>query len=131
MTVYAYGFYLATSLGFTIWVARTLFRNGRIFLVDTFSGNEAIADAVNHLLVVGFYLLNIGFINLTLHYGDKPRTLAEGVEFVSTKLGLILMVLGVLHFFNLYVFSRMRKRAMLRQEPPPVRPDLSLAGSQA
>ena len=131
MTVYAYGFYLATSLGFTIWVARTLFRNGRIFLVDTFSGNEAIADAVNHLLVVGFYLLNIGFINLTLHYGDKPRTLAEGVEFVSTKLGLILMVLGVLHFFNLYVFSRMRKRAMLRQEPPPARPDLSLAGSQA
>lgn len=131
MTVYAYGVYLALSFGFTIWVARTLFRNGRVFLVDTFAGNEVIADAVNHLLIVGFYLLNLGTITLTLASGDKPTTLTEGIEFVSTKLGLALIILGIIHFFNLFIFSRMRKRALLRQEPPPVTPDVALTGSAA
>ncbi|MBI3098511.1 MAG: hypothetical protein HYY93_09765 [Planctomycetes bacterium] len=121
-TVWAYGFYLAVSVGLTIWVARTLHKNGRIFLVDTFLGNEKLADSVNHLLVVGFYLINIGYVTLALKYGDKPVNLEETIEFFSTKIGLVLIVLGVMHFFNLYVFSRVRRRALIENEPPPVRP---------
>ena len=52
--------YLLISVAVTIWVARTLHKNGRIFLVDAFHGNEHLADSVNHLLVVGFYLVNVG-----------------------------------------------------------------------
>jgi hypothetical protein len=52
--------YLAISIGLTIWVARTLHKNGRVFLVEAFHGNEELADSVNHLLVVGFYLINGG-----------------------------------------------------------------------
>lgn len=127
-TVWAYLLYLAVSVGLTIWVARTLHRNGRVFLVDTFLGNERLADSVNHLLVVGFYLMNIGFVTLALKYGTKPNNLAEALEFFSTKIGLAILVLGGMHFFNLYVFSRMRKRALLRTQPPPVRPEEFLAG---
>lgn len=127
-TVWAYLLYLAVSVALTVWVARTLHRNGRIFLVDTFQGNERLADSVNHLLVVGFYLMNIGFVTIALKYGTKPTTLAEAMEFFSTKIGLAILVLGGMHFFNLYVFSRMRKRAMLRNQPPPVQPEEYLAG---
>jgi hypothetical protein len=56
--------YLAISIALTVWVARTLHKNGRIFLVDSFHGNEPLADSVNHLLVVGFYLINIGYVAL-------------------------------------------------------------------
>ena len=56
----SYFAYLAISLGVTIWVARTLHKNGRIFLVDAFHGNTDLADSVNHLLVVGFFTLNGG-----------------------------------------------------------------------
>ena len=110
--VYCHLVYLAISIALTVWVARTLFRSGRIFLVDTFGANEALADSVNHLLVVGFYLINIGYVALALKYGTKPRDLEGAIEFASTKLGLVLLVLGIMHFINLFVFSLMRKRAL-------------------
>jgi hypothetical protein len=104
--------YLAISIALTVWVARTLHKNGRIFLVDSFHGNESLADSVNHLLVVGFYLINIGYVALALKYGAKVDTAQGFLEALSTKVGLVLVVLGFMHFFNLLVFSKMRKRAV-------------------
>jgi hypothetical protein len=104
--------YLAISIALTVWVARTLHKNGRIFLVDSFHGNESLADSVNHLLVVGFYLINIGYVALALKYGSAVNTAQGFLEALSTKVGLVLVVLGFMHFFNLLVFSKMRKRAV-------------------
>jgi hypothetical protein len=122
LTVWTYLFYLAISIALTIWVARTLHKNGRIFLVDSFLGNESLADSVNHLLVVGFYLMNIGFVSLALKYGDKAVDAQTGLEILSSKVGLVLVVLGVMHFFNLYVFSRLRRRALQHRTSPPPPP---------
>lgn len=115
--------YLALSIGLTIWVASTLAKSGRAFLHDVFLGNRELADSVNHLLVVGFYLINIGFVSLALKYGARPDDLTAAIEALSTKVGLVLVVLGVMHFFNLYVFSRMRRRSLLRDLKPPVAPE--------
>ena len=114
--------YLAISVCLTVWVARTLHRNGRVFLVDSFLGNEPLADSVNHLLVVGFYLINIGYVTLALKYGAAAANAQEALETLSTKVGLVLLVLGGMHFFNLAVFSRMRKRGLLHKVPPPLPP---------
>jgi hypothetical protein len=122
-TAVSYGIYLVVSVGITVWVARTLFKNGRVFLVDSFVGNEALADSVNHLLVVGFYLINIGYVSLALKYGEKPGSLDTMIEALSTKVGIVMLVLGAMHFFNMFVFSRMRRRALLRSSPPPVMPN--------
>ncbi|MBI3415317.1 MAG: hypothetical protein HY043_08360 [Verrucomicrobia bacterium] len=108
--------YLLISVALTVWVARTLHKNGRIFLVDSLRGNEALADSVNHLLVVGFYLVNAGYVTLALKYGDKATDARTMLEALSTKVGLVLVVLGVMHFFNLFIFSKMRRRATL--SPP-------------
>ncbi len=130
-TIWAYLAYLLVSVGLTVWVAHTLHRNGRIFLVDSFLGNEGLADSVNHLLVVGFYLINVGFVSLALKYGLKPRNTVEGIEFFSTKMGMVLLVLGGMHFFNLYVFATMRRKAMLKHQRPPVQPEGFLAAKRA
>jgi hypothetical protein len=116
--IWTYVAYLLISVALTVWVARTLHRNGRIFLVDSFLGNEPLADSVNHLLVVGFYLINIGYVTLALKYGDKPTDARTALEILSTKVGLVLVVLGVMHFFNLFIFSKMRRRATLHRPPP-------------
>ncbi len=121
-TVWTYIVYLAASITLTVWVARTLHKNGRIFLVDSFLGNEPLADSINHLLVVGFYLINVGFVSLALKYGDKPDDLQGVFEALSTKLGFVMLILGAMHFFNLAVFSKMRRRALLHSTPPPVPP---------
>jgi hypothetical protein len=115
--------YLAISIGLTIWVARTLHKNGRVFLVDVFHGNETLADSVNHLLVVGFYLINFGYVSLALKLGYDVASPQQGIEALSVKVGMVLLVLGAMHFFNLFIFSRMRHRASLVNGPPPVVPD--------
>jgi hypothetical protein len=120
--VWTYFAYLTISVALTVWVARTLHKNGRIFLVDSFHGNEPLADSVNHLLVVGFYLINIGYVTLALKHGSTAGDLKEALETLSTKVGLVLVVLGLMHFFNLFIFSKMRRRATLHKAPPPVLP---------
>ena len=118
--------YLLISVAVTVWVARTLHKHGRIFLVDAFHGNENLADSVNHLLVVGFYLVNIGFVTLAVKYGTRPVDLPELLEAVCSKEGVVLLILGAMHFFNIYVFSQMRRRALLHAAPPPVAPTAHL-----
>ena len=118
-----YLIYLALSIALTIWVARTLHKNGRVFLVDVFHGNETLADSVNHLLVVGFYLINFGYISLALKLGYSIETAEQSVEALSVKIGTVLLVLGGMHLLNLFVFSRMRRRSNAPHQPPPVGPD--------
>src|SRR4051812_45942631 len=106
----SYIVYLIVSVALTMWVARTLHRNGRVFLVEAFHGNESVADSVNHLLVVGFYLINIGYVTLALKYGDKPHSAQDAFEFLSTKIGLVLLILGGMHFFNIFNFAKLRRK---------------------
>jgi hypothetical protein len=108
--VVSYLVYLAISLGVTVWVARTLHRNGRVFLLDAFHGNAGLADSVNHLLVVGFYLINVGYVTLAMRTSSNLAGPREAIELVCDKIGVVLLVLGIMHFFNLYVFNRLRKR---------------------
>jgi hypothetical protein len=103
--------YLAISIALTVWVARTLHKNGRIFLVDAFHGNAELADSVNHLLVVGFYLINVGYITLALKTEDALTTARGVIELESGKIGVVLLILGSMHFFNMFVLSRMRGKA--------------------
>ncbi len=111
IVVVTYAVYIILSVMLTVWVARTLHANGRIFLVDVFGGNESLADSVNHLLVVGFYLINLGFISLFLKLGYDVATARQGIEALSFKVGMVLVVLGAMHFFNLFVFTRIRHRS--------------------
>ncbi|MFB6934051.1 hypothetical protein [Streptomyces chartreusis] len=122
-TVIAYIIYLVVSIALTIWVARTLSRNGRIFLADVLRRNEKLADAVNHLLVVGFYLVNLGFVALYLSDDDTVLDTRGIFEALSTKLGVVLLVLGVMHLGNVYVLNKIRRRGVLeREQVPPVVP---------
>lgn len=102
--------YLVISIALTIWVAITLHHNGRVFLVDAFRGNEELADSVNHLLVVGFYLINIGYVALTLKTYETMDTLRQVIEVESGKLGAVLLILGAMHCFNIFVLTKLRKR---------------------
>ncbi|HEV2854151.1 MAG TPA: hypothetical protein VHC97_15260 [Thermoanaerobaculia bacterium] len=128
--VVTYCLYLTISIALTVWVARTLFRNGRVFLVDVFHGDESMADSVNHLLVVGFYLINLGYVTLALKMGYDVTSTRTSIEALSQKVGWVLLVLGGMHFFNLYVFSRIRRRSFLEIASPPVEPDACIATSR-
>ena len=124
IVVSTYSAYLGLSVALTIWVAHTLSHNGQIFLDDVFHGNKPLAKSVNHLLVVGFYLINLGYVCLALKLGYDINSLRQSVEALSEKVGFVLLVLGSMHFFNMFVFAIIRKNANTENEnKPPVVPD--------
>ncbi|GIG58561.1 hypothetical protein Lfu02_29330 [Longispora fulva] len=125
LTVISYIAYLLISIGLTVWVAQTLSKAGKIFLIDVFKGNAELSSSVNHLLVVGFYLLNLGFVALFMKMTDQVNGQRQVFEAVALKVGTVLLVLGVLHLFNLYVLNKFRRRsAMDGQKFPPVPPQM-------
>ncbi|XVU24448.1 hypothetical protein ACQPZJ_45715 [Actinoplanes sp. CA-054009] len=120
--VWMYLVYLAVSVGLTVWVATTLSRNGLVFLADVFA-DAKLAKAVNQLLVMGFYLLNLGYVTVAMRSADAIADTSEALETLSMKIGLVLLVLGVLHFCNVFFLGRYR-RGRLRQQQgvPPLPP---------
>lgn len=120
LMVTTYAVYLLISVAMTIWVACTLSKHGQPFLIDVFSGNKEMANSVNHLLVVGFYLINLGYVSLALKLGYDVETMRGSIEALSEKIGFVLVVLGSMHFFNLFLFSQIRSRC---SNKPPVLPD--------
>ena len=122
--VQAYLAYLVISIALTVWVARTLSRNGIVFLIECFGHDELLARSTNHLLVVGFYLVNLGWILLTLRFGSEPQNLAEVLEFLSSKVGLVIVVLGAMHFFNMNAIAKFGRKVgqWLREDVLPNEP---------
>jgi hypothetical protein len=112
-----YVIYLTASIMLTVWVGNTLFRNGRPFLVSVFL-EPGLADSVNRLLVVGFYLINLGAAALLINAGGAPATFADMVQETVTRLGVVLLVVGSMHFFNLLVFHIIRRPLRNRVNPP-------------
>lgn len=109
--ILTYTIYLPITILLTVWVARTLFKNGRVFLIEIFKKDEVLADSVNRLLLVGFYLINIGYAVYTLRILDDINTIQFVIEKLSLKIGAIILILGGMHFFNLFVFFNLRKKA--------------------
>lgn len=111
--------YLLSGLGLTVLVGRALSRSGRAFLTDAFDGSESMGEAVTRLLVVAFYLLNLGFVTLTMTTFGSISSARQGIQALSVKIGEELLVVGALHLANLAVFARLRRRARAEVHPTP------------
>jgi hypothetical protein len=118
--VVVYTLYVGVAVGLTIWLARTLFRNGTVFLRDVFEGQPGLAEAVNHLLVVGFYMLSLGYGLYILHASQGMGSL-EAAQFLVNRLAMLLVSLAAIHFVNVFVFWRIRVHRERRDMPPPVK----------
>ena len=105
----AYLIYLPVTLLLTWYVAHTLFKNSRVFMLDIFRGKTEIAMATNKLFEVGFYLLNVGFALWILEIYAAVASSQQIVEILSKKIGGFSIYLGLMLFFNLYLFFRGRK----------------------
>jgi hypothetical protein len=112
-----YFIYIGASALLTVWVSRTLFRNGRAWLVSVFK-EEGLADSVNRLLVVGFYLINFGAAALLINAGGAPGSVADMIQETVTRVGGVALVLGFMHFFNLFVLYVIRRSGRIKPAPP-------------
>jgi predicted PurR-regulated permease PerM len=105
----AYLIYLPIIVALTWYVAHTLFQNSKVFMLDIFRGKEDIAMSTNKLFETGFYLLNIGFALLIMEIAYEIGSNRNLLEILSTRIGGFAIYLGVMLFFNLYLFFRGRR----------------------
>ncbi len=117
-TLPTYLTYIFFSITITIFVSRTLSKNGEVYLIDGFNGSVELAKSVNHMLVVGFYLLNLGFVLLRMHTGATINEFEGVIVYLSSSLGLVLMVLGIAHFFNMFLIYNFRAAAKKKRTTP-------------
>ena len=117
--VNTYLFYLALSIALTVWVGHTLHKNGRPFLLHAFEHNALLTDSINNLLLVGFYLINFGFVTLALRTSAPVLGLQGAIELLSVKIGQVLLVLGGMHFFNMHMLHKLGRRVKRQELPPP------------
>src|SRR5947208_14439048 len=113
--------YAVVALGLTAWLARTLFRNGAVFLHDVFADRPGLADAVNRLLVTGFYMFNLGY-GLWVLKASRGLDAFGAVQLFVRRLALLLLVLAVMHLINVFVFWMIRQSRERRTLPPPIAP---------
>ncbi len=104
MSHIAYALYLIISITMTIWVARVLSKSGEVFLIKCFAQDQELAQSTNRLLVIGFYLVNIGFICFRLE-GWSVDTI-DLIPDVGSRVGVSILVLGLMHFFNMIMIAK-------------------------
>jgi predicted PurR-regulated permease PerM len=112
----AYLIYLPIIVALTWYVAHTLFKNSKVFMLDIFRGKEDIAMSTNKLFETGFYLLNIGFALLIMEIAYEIGSNRNLLEILSTKIGGFAIYLGVMLFFNLYLFFRGRRISKMKTQ---------------
>jgi uncharacterized membrane protein len=124
LKVLTYLLYLGLAIPLTFWVGHALHRHGEVFLVDVFVGDERLAHAVNQLLVIGFYLVNLGYVSFFMSSNRPVESGQSVMELLSTKIGGVALIVGAVHFSNVWLLNTYRRRALLRAAgEPPVRPN--------
>lgn len=66
MNTIAYAIYLAITYLITVKVGWRFYRNGRIFILGLLEQNHTLADAINNILLVGYYLVNLGYATVMI-----------------------------------------------------------------
>jgi hypothetical protein len=103
MNTLAYIIYLVITVGITVKVGGKLHKHGYWFILDLFANNQAITTSVNKLLLIGYYLLNIGYVAITINNWQSIATPVQLVEIITTKVGIIIIGLAIIHYFNMLV----------------------------
>jgi hypothetical protein len=128
MSIGIYLAYLLLSIGLTVVVGLALSRSARVFLTEALGGNQALAGAVNRLLMVGFYLLTLGFIALVMRPPGAITSAAQAAQVLSIKIGEVLLMLGAAHLAGVAVVRRFGRRT---PGPPPGSGSASVPGPRA
>ncbi|MDQ3049154.1 MAG: hypothetical protein M3R27_16535 [Bacteroidota bacterium] len=100
--IFTYGIYLLITIILVLYVGAVLFKNGRPFLINTFSGDVTLADALNKVLLAGYYLVNTGYVILALKVWETVESPLQMYNVLSYKTGCITIALGCMHLFNVF-----------------------------
>ena len=95
----------------TMFVGRLLRTNGIVFLERVFGPEGRVAHATNALLNIGYYLLSLSLLFLNAAHVTEVSDQFEVVRVVTTRLGMSILVIAVIHFVNMIIFTALLRKA--------------------
>lgn len=113
--ILSYGLYAIITIYIIVWVGKAFHRNGRMFILSLFENNEVTTDTTNNLLLVGYYLFNIGYAILQFSFWQQINNMQELILNISIKLGILVLILAALHYNNMfiiYLLSKNKKQSL-------------------
>ncbi len=84
--------------------------NGRVFILRLYRGNEAATDSINNLLLIAYYLFNMGYVFLKLKTWEKVQSLEQLTTSLSSNIGLLVLMLALLHYMNMLAIYLLSKK---------------------
>ena len=110
--ILSYSIYGCISFYIIFYVGKLFYRNGRVFILRLFDGNEPLTDTTNNILLIGYYLFNLGYSVFQLSFWEKVNGTDTLISSVSHKTGILVLILAVTHYFNMifiYLLSKRKK----------------------
>ena len=92
-----------------IYVGRYFYTNGRVFIVSLLHDNVPLADNINRLLLVGYYLVNIGYAFIKLKQWTKIDAVATWFSSLATNMATLILILALLHYMNMLIIYSLSK----------------------
>jgi vacuolar-type H+-ATPase subunit I/STV1 len=101
LNILSYLIYISLTTVITFIVGNSLHKTGKVFLSHLFTKELDVMLTVNNILLIGYYLLNIGFALYTMNNWDKITTVSQLIQDTGYHISIILMTLGIIHYFNI------------------------------
>ena len=112
-TIGAYGLYIALMVFIIVYVGRHFYKNGRIFILTLLRGNASLTDAINRLLLLAYYLFNIGYAFLKLQHWQKITTVEGLFSSLAANMGMLVLILAFTHYVNMAVIYLLSKSTFI------------------
>jgi len=109
MNVLSYCIYLTITYWVTVHVGLRFYRHGRLYILNLFRNNETLTDTVNRLLLLGYYLLNLGYAAVMIRFWDSVTTWAALLAGLCSMIGTIMLTLAFIHFVNMAIILWLSK----------------------
>jgi hypothetical protein len=106
----SYLIYLPVTFYITVIVGWVLYKKGIVFLNDAFNSNVELASILNRFLLLGYYLLNLGYAAVSIHIFSEINSITQLIEELSKRIGMLIIGLALMHYFNMYTFSHFNKQ---------------------
>lgn len=114
--ILAYTIYLVIMIYIIVYVGKLFYRNGRIFILGLFKGDAVQTDHLNNILLLAYYLFNIGYALVKLRYWTHVTNVEVLVSSLGSNIGMLILILAVMHYFNmLLIYFLSKRQALLHQ----------------
>ena len=106
LNIIGYVIYLLITTFIIINVGKICYRNGNIYVAQLIPKHEDLCQKTNQVLLIGYYLLNLGYCGMTIISWDKIISYSQLVEVISIKTATIICIIAILHYFNIYIITK-------------------------